>query len=327
MHRLIPTFVLVASCTLIPSLASAQSPARTDSIAELPTPAAYQFTSAGGLGSTGLVAGMLWSQQASEAAVWDGRQWRQLGQGEAHDVATSGNVVGFAEVGDVPHATQWNAQGVAQGLGSLTLGGWSDAQAVNDRDWVAGFGQTSAGVTHAFLWQPSSGMRDLGALGAGNSYAFAISRRGEVAGASDGAAVVWDRHQQIHDLGAGSGSRANGINDAGTVVGDANQFAFTWTERDGVKRLGTAPGVSSSTAKAINHHNLIVGTATLATGSGPAAHAVIWRAGNMIDLNSQIDTASGWELTSATDINDRNQVTGTGLHNGQPGTFVLSLRD
>ncbi len=44
----------------------------------------------------------------------------------------------------------------------------------------------------------------------------------------------------------------------------------------------------------------------------------------MIDLNTLIDPASGWILTSARDINDAGQITGTGLFDGQPRAFLLT---
>jgi probable HAF family extracellular repeat protein len=90
-------------------------------------------------------------------------------------------------------------------MGVLTGGNYSEARAVNDSDQAAGEATTSGGETHAFFWDSSGGMIDLGTLG-------------------------------------GASSRANGISPAGEVVGESTISsgtlrAFAWTERDGAMTL------------------------------------------------------------------------------------------
>jgi hypothetical protein len=53
-------------------------------------------------------------------------------------------------------------------------------------------------------------------------------------------------------------------------------------------------------------------------------HAFIYHNGAITDLNSLIDASLGWELIYATDINDRGQIVGYGLVNGQGHAFLLS---
>jgi hypothetical protein len=51
--------------------------------------------------------------------------------------------------------------------------------------------------------------------------------------------------------------------------------------------------------------------------------AFLWDNGEMLDLNERIAPDSGWELSRATAINDRGQIVGYGLFQGQQAGFVL----
>src|SRR5678815_2445060 len=130
-----------------------------------------------------------------------------------------------------------------QDLGTLDGGTTSIARGINDRGEVVGqnvlprIGPTEP-QTHAFLWTPTGGMQDLGALGGGltSSIAFDINNAGQVVGRSYSAdqivfpptdpeffsrAFLWSPGQGMQDLGALSGGHAvaYAINDAGRVVG------------------------------------------------------------------------------------------------------------
>jgi len=54
------------------------------------------------------------------------------------------------------------------------------------------------------------------------------------------------------------------------------------------------------------------------------AHALLWQNGTMTDLQTQIPADSGWLLQQADAINDRGQIGGIGLHNGQIHAFLLT---
>ncbi len=116
--------------------------------------------------------------------------------------------------------------------------------ALNDSGQVVGYSNPAgSNLVHAFVYDGS--MHDLGTLGGSNSYAQGINNHGIVVGFSDtstGAdhAFIYDAMHGMIDLNSlispASGwvlSHANGINDAGQIVGDGivdgQQHAFVLT--------------------------------------------------------------------------------------------------
>jgi len=85
--------------------------------------------------------------------------------------------------------------------------------------------------------------------------------------------------------------------------------------------LGTLPGDAVSQARGINTDGLVVGWSGTAGGN---SRAFIWFRGMMLDLNVFLHPHSGWVLTSAAGINDRGEIAGAGLHDGQPRAFLLT---
>jgi probable HAF family extracellular repeat protein len=141
-------------------------------------------------------------------------------------------------------------------------------------------------ATRAFLWTPSTGMKDLGML-------------------------PGDRE-----------SEAVHINDAGDVVGWSSgpdgSRAVLWSARGAIKDLGTLPGGKYDRARAINAHGDVVGLSATAH----AMRAFLWtRTGGMQDLNSLIPAASGFVVTEAVAINDQGLIVALGHdddHGGSP---------
>jgi probable HAF family extracellular repeat protein len=97
--------------------------------------------------------------------------------------------------------------------------------------------------------------------------------------------------------------------------------AFLWTEGVGMRDLGDLGG-GTSRANAISNNVVVVGVSTVINGT---SHAFRWtEAEGMIDLNTLLPPNSGWVLIEATGVNDKGQITGSGLHNGSRHAFRLN---
>ena len=123
-------------------------------------------------------------------------------------------------------------------------------------------------------------------------------------------AVRWDAQGNMAPLGTLPGlpsSLANGINDAGTIVGFAftndrlHARAFAWDASTGMRALEDLGG-DASLAQAINAQGTIVGWSYDASG---VLHAVSWNAaGRITDLNPP------GAISEALGINDRGDIVG-----------------
>lgn len=184
-------------------------------------------------------------------------------------------------------------------LGSM--GGRSSlATGINDDGQIVGSAQTSAGSTHAFRLNPNETLEtaiDLGTLGGSFSYAAAINKCGNVVGDS------WTASDDL--------------------------FGFFWSDVNGdgqsdsdeMVPIRPLPGGVSSSAKAVNGFNQVVGCSYDEDGK---SRAFLWDAKHGVqDLNSLVGNP-GWEIQEAAGINDRGQIAGTGIHNGKTRAFLLS---
>jgi len=197
-------------------------------------------------------------------------------------------------------------------------------------------------ISRAFLWEKGA-LTDLGVLGDGHdAFANAINDEGQVVGASQYTAssdpalqfppphtFLWQKGSMT-DLGAFPGAKISnglGINNAGQIVGLStipgdNDFHSALWSGGVLTDLGVFPGDTDSAANAINSRGQIVG----ASGGPTTLRAMLWENGLGIDLNTRIAASSGWQLLFATDINDRGQITGFGIHNNPNGqsSFLLT---
>lgn len=197
-------------------------------------------------------------------------------QGVAYGVNASGQVVGIFS-------------GRAGGSGFLYSGGvmreitpgGGTALAINDAGQVVG--EFLVGFDfHPYLYSEGT-FHDLGGFG-GQGEARAISPNGLVAGYSqtsdgDGHAFLYSGGA-LRDLGTlfGVGSGAEGVNEAGQVVG------------------------SSGLPRAVTVHGTWVG-----------AHAFVYTYGTMYDLNNLIEGPSGYVITDAAGINASGQIAATAI--------------
>lgn len=198
---------------------------------DLSDAAGYQFYTAAGISSNGLIVGVASSTTgaATSAVLWERGHLGTLrglsdGFATAEAINPRGDVVGLGANADgFNRAILWK-RGEPIDLG--TLGGRSAwALDINPAGVVVGLAETSQFLSHAFRWRAGK-MTDLGTLGGWTSIANSINPAGQIAGGADATddythAVVWQR-DEILDLGTpGLYSTASGISASGQVVGSA----------------------------------------------------------------------------------------------------------
>jgi probable HAF family extracellular repeat protein len=167
------------------------------------------------------------------------------------------------------------------------------------------------------------------AEGYSSGRAFAVNTQGDVAGdlityGQMYAPAVWKQGQAaILTRPAVSGLlTATDINDQGTVVGSIYSgpyltSAIRWFNGRAEVLPGLGGGVNL--ADAVNDAGWVVGSSTL---SGETfGHAVMWRDGQIIDLNQYLSAEQydqGWRLTRAIGINEAGSVVGEAMNITDP---------
>lgn len=275
------------------------------------------------------------------------------GRSGATDINASGTIVGWSDsTGGYERAFSAQATGAAmQNLG-VSSGSLSRAEAINDHGDVAGYiGSLTAPLRFpGFLKRASDGALIELPMPAGVTQVSpsGINGQRDVVGStwragSSSRAFLWQESAAaLTELGTfgGTSSIANDVDDAGNIVGMAQDASNTYQPflrrmTDGMMMpLPLADDVVGGGAWAMNDFGTIVGSVQHAGGA--SGYGVAWtRAGELINLDAWLDQTNPelgqyWTLGNPTAINESGQIVGTGIFNDGadglsdgPRAFVL----
>jgi len=217
------------------------------------------------------------------------------------------------------------SNGMVTNLDQLT-GLSLDPYDINDLGQIVGEYDTTA-TRNAFLYS-NGAVTNPGSLipGGYENVATGINDSGQVVGSSqvdpsDDHAFLYS-NGTLADLGTLGGpySYASAINNSGEVTGysglaDDNTDYFIYSN-------GTMTDLGAFIAAAINDNGQIVGYEPTPAGT---PYLALYADGIVTDIESMLPADSGWSDLSASGINDADQITGTGIIDGQSQAFLLDL--
>jgi len=151
-------------------------------------------------------------------------------------------------------------------------------------------------------------------------------------------AVMWKNNTAIvlQDTGHARSNYAFAINNLGQIVGkvrslDGKTFVAALWQPDGTLTiLGVLPGDVAAFATGVNNLGQVVGN-NVDSGNN-WSHGFIWQNRVMTDLNTLISADSGLFIISASNINERGQISGmakvvTGPHAGEIHSYLATPVD
>lgn len=302
-----------------------------------------------GLSDNGhFVVGWLQNDSGTRGFRWSasgGMELLALGSGvtatRAFGVNDSGVVAGESVQSPTQRvATLWGAAGAPAALGTLASGSDPNASSVafgvNNAGTAAGWSDSAAG-TRAFVWAPATGMESLGALPGGTqTRAYSINAGGDIVGwgtspAGDRGFVATPGLTSVGALSADATSRTRAYGNSnanGWLTGDAHDpvsgdTAFLWSPASPLVALGRLPGASGSFGADVNSDGVAVGWNE---GGAGGERAFLWtQQDGMVDFNTAVVGASGWQVQRARSINDLGQVVANAMNaDGQIHAVLLS---
>lgn len=268
------------------------------------------------------------------AALYAGGSIANLGSfggnvGYARSLNDAGQVVG------VSTTASGDFHGFLYSGGSLVdLGAGANAISLNARGDVVGQLSIAGGYT-GFVYRNGS-ITQLGNLGSGDvGLAWDINDHGKIVGESSLSPAL---HAPFHpflykngrliDLGTLADRENNSarvINNAGRIAGYSEAdggglHAFVY-ENGVMTDVGCFGGLNLDVSD-INEHGAFIGSAS--TWDGPTVGYISF-GGELIDLNTLIDPASGWVISGASGINDLGQIVASACRDFECGSVRLDL--
>jgi len=156
----------------------------------------------------------------------------------AIDINASGQVIGWSQLpGDASSSFfLWSSGAGMQNLATVIGAAVTDVVEINGAGQIIGTYGASNGQSHAFLYTPGSGLRDLGTLGGTSSAPTGLNSRGDVVGIS--------------------------------TLADASTHAFLWTAADGMEDITAVTGVTDVRRLNDNLQTLVGANASTSINSG-----------------------------------------------------------
>jgi probable HAF family extracellular repeat protein len=233
--------------------------------------------------------------------------------GQASAINNRGEVVGFAENGVLDSTCPAGLTNNRIALAALWAGGNAEALplsdkdvdgeafGINDRGEAVGYSGTCTSASHAMIWKDHTGtvLQNLGSKG--GDVAYVINNKGQIAG----------------QVGAPD---------------DSTFYAAAWLDgADGkATKIDLLPGDFAGFATGINNRGQVVGNDF--DSNFDWFHGFIWQDNVTTDLNTLIPEDSGLFIISASNINDRGQISGmatvvSGPHTGEIHAYLLTPTD
>jgi len=204
------------------------------------------------------------------------------------------------------------------------------AYALNNGNVVVGKFFSDVG-TGCFTWTAAEGANDFSSKEWQYCTAYGVNEAGQVVGtasvtrSSGDRAFIW-QGGTFTDLGVLPGksiSQALAINEQGHAVGASTNSdgarAFLWN--GALVDLDPSERFDSTTASAINDSGEIVGWAM--DSGAESTVAVRFAHSTVIRLDSEIIDGEGWKFQTATSINNKGVIVGSGQHHGQSCGYML----
>ncbi len=267
----------------------------------------------------------------------DGNSWINWG-----GINDRGEAVGMSETADLDPNGE-DVCGFGTGLTCLpflwrdghmsalpTVGGNNgQASAINNRGEVVGFAETAntdptcppAPTISPVLWEKGKALALPTVGGDLDGVAFGINDQGQAVGYSGSCiaathAVMWKNNTAfvLQDLGGTRSNVAYAINNLGQIVGkvrsaDGTHYVAALWQPDGtLTNHEPLPGDLDAFATGINNLGQVVGNDFDSNFNW--SHGFIWQNGVMTDLNTLIPADSNLSIISASNINERGQISG-----------------